>query len=66
MKKNAKIVANDGNGIMEVTIRYRSKYSCLTAGETKRMVTKTAENVADAIRNTLYHQYGPSNTIVSV
>ncbi len=35
MKKNAKIVANDGDGRMEVTIRYRSKYSRLTVGETK-------------------------------
>ncbi len=66
MKKNAKIVANDGNGRLEVIVRYQSKRYNLTSGETKKLVTKTAEHIADAIRNTPYHQYGPSNTTVSV
>jgi 2-phospho-L-lactate transferase/gluconeogenesis factor (CofD/UPF0052 family) len=65
MKKNAKIVAIDDEGRMEITVRFKSTNG-LTKEEVNAVVVRAAERAADAIRDLPFVQYGPSNTTVSL
>ena len=66
MKKNAKVVAVDDNGRIEVLVRFRSPKFTLTSDETKQVARAAAEKIADAIRSIPFLNFGPSNTTVTL
>lgn len=66
MKRNAKVVAFDGDERITVLIRINTNKYRLSKGEVGRIAVATANNVADGLRSLPYTKFGPHNTKVEV
>ena len=65
MKRNAKIVANDGDVRVTVIVKLVSASGALSTTEANYVIEYGASAIADAIRTIPYTSFNPCNTKIA-
>lgn len=65
MKKNARIIADDGANRLEINVVFKSRNG-LMRDEVRKVTTKTARLIARQLKDLPYSDFGEENTRVQV